>query len=271
METSGNESAAEQAGVPAPQRRVILLGASNVMRGISTIVETAERVWGQPVDLLAATGHGRSYGRTSCVLGRSLPGILQCGLWDDLSQRPPLPTAALVTDIGNDILYGADADQIAAWVDQCLTRLRGVCARIVITELPLTRAASIRPWQYRLIRAVMFPGSRVTFAEAIARAHAVNARVAELAVVHRAVLHVPQLEWYGWDPIHIRRACWSGAWHEILSGWGERATAGPARGSWRRCLRLRCQRPLVRWLFGIEQRRAQPACVLESGSVISLY
>jgi hypothetical protein len=266
-----NISRGESELAPPHRRRVVLLGASNVMRGISTIVETAERVWGQPADVLAASGHGRSYGQTSCVLGRSLPGILQCGLWDALARRPTLPTAALVTDIGNDILYGADADQIAAWVAECLTRLRGVCEPIVMTELPLARVALIRPWQYRWIRTLLFPGSRVTFPEAIARAHELNAHVAELARQHRAVLCAPRLDWYGWDPIHIRRACWSRAWSEILSAGSDPATAQRARGSWRRWWQLRCQRPLVRRLFGVEQRRAQPACVLRSGSAISMF
>ena len=157
----------EPESTASPSRRVVLLGASNVARSMSTVIETAELVWGRPLDVLAACGHGRSYGRTSCVFGRSLPGILECGLWDELSRRPALPTAALVTDIGNDILYGAGVDQIAAWVEQCLTRLRGVCERIVVTELPLARIASVTPRQYDLFRALLFPGSRVTFADAL--------------------------------------------------------------------------------------------------------
>ncbi len=256
---------------PSPSRRIVLLGASNVVRAISTIVETAELMWEPPLDVLAACGHGRSYGRTSCVLGRSLPGILQCGLWDDQQRRPALPTAALVTDIGNDILYGASAGQIAEWVEQCLVRLRGVCDRIVVTELPLARLASFRSWQYRPFRALLFPGSRVTFADAMQRAREVNARVIELAAQYRAVLRTPRLDWYGLDPIHIRRAAWSAAWGEILSGAGERVAPHSARGSWRRWWQLRRQCPQARRLFGITQRREQRACILRSGSAISLY
>jgi hypothetical protein len=255
----------------APSRRVVLLGASNVTRSMSTIVETAELVWGRPLDLLAACGHGRSYGRTSCVFGRSLPGILECGLWDELSRRSALPTAALVTDIGNDILYGAGVAQIEAWVEQSLIRLRAVCERIVITELPLARVASVTPWQYNLFRALLFPGSRVTWADALHRVRELNARVIELARQQRGVLCAPRLQWYGWDPIHVRRAAWPEAWGEILSGWNEQGAAQRARGSWLRWWQLRRQRPLVRRLFGFEQRRAQPTCTLRSGSAISLY
>jgi len=80
--------------VPNPSRRVVFLGASNVVRAISTIVETAELSWGLPLDVLAACGHGRSYGRTSCVLGRSLPGSCSAGFGrissgDLRCRRPP--------------------------------------------------------------------------------------------------------------------------------------------------------------------------------------
>jgi hypothetical protein len=71
-----------------------MLGASNLAIHLPTVVETAARLWGRPLDLLAAIGHGRSYGMTSRVMGRVLPGILQCGLWDDLARRPPAETAA---------------------------------------------------------------------------------------------------------------------------------------------------------------------------------
>ena len=76
-----------------PVRRVVLLGASNLTRGISTVVATAQRVWGQPLEVLAALGHGRSYGIESRVLGRRLPGILNSGLWEALDRSPASPTA----------------------------------------------------------------------------------------------------------------------------------------------------------------------------------
>ncbi len=251
--------------------RVVLLGASNVARGISTILETAELVWGQPLDALIACGHGRSYGAASRLLGRSLPGILECGLWDELARRPALPTAALVTDVGNDILYGASVARIAAWVDQCLARLGDVCQMVVITELPMQRIALITPRQYGLWQRLLFPGSQVTFDDAMARVDELNECLRELARRHGATLCVQPRAWYGLDPIHIRRADWSQAWHEILASWTGHPSAQRARGSWRRWLRLRAQRPLVRSLFGIEQRRAQPSCALRSGTLVSLF
>ncbi len=110
------------------RQRVILLGASNVARGISVITETSRRLHGRPLEIFAAFGRGRSYGRTSRFLGFELPGIAECGLWQSLSDRPPLATSALVTDIGNDLFYDHPLEQIVDWIDACLTRLSSIGA-----------------------------------------------------------------------------------------------------------------------------------------------
>ena len=51
------------------------------------MVETAHGVWGRPLEVFVALGHGRSYGRSTRMLGRQLPGILECGLWPELAAR----------------------------------------------------------------------------------------------------------------------------------------------------------------------------------------
>ena len=101
-----------------PTRRVILLGASNLTRSFPTVVATVRQTWPAPVEIMAAMGHGRSYGQDSSVLGKKISGIFPCALWQDLQNRPSLPTAALVTDIGNDMLYGVSPDQMLDWVER---------------------------------------------------------------------------------------------------------------------------------------------------------
>jgi hypothetical protein len=241
------------------------------MRGISTVVETAQCVWGTPLDVMAACGHGRSYGMTSRVLGRALPAIISCGLWDDLARRPTLPTAALITDVGNDIVYGADVNQIAAWVEQILVRLAPVCQQIVLTGLPLASVQKLSPWTFRMFRTLLFPGSQLTLDAARHQASELNARLHDASIRFNTSFISPRPQWYGLDPIHIRLRYWSRAWSEILGYWNGATSNNSVRGSLLRWIKLRAQRPLYRTLFGIEQRRGQPTCKLHHNTIISLY
>lgn len=253
-------------------RRVVLLGASNLTRGISTVVDTARQIWGAPLEIFAALGHGRSYGMTSAVLARRLPGILQCGLWDALSALPPAPTAALVTDVGNDILYGAPVEAILDWVEECLERLERLDAPIVLTLPPTATVTALSGWRYTVIRACAFPGCRLSRNDAFSRAKQLDEGLQRLAERRGLRAVRPRVEWYGFDPIHIRRRHWPTAWSEVLSGWSDaRDAANLARGSFAQQFYLKSRAPALRTIFGIEQRRAQPSGRLRDGTTIAVY
>lgn len=274
---TGDRAANEPLPEPAdtnpavPPRRVVILGASNVIRNISTVITTAEHFRGQPLDFLAATGHGRSYGLTSRILGRSLPAIRTCALWDALAERPRIPTVSLVTDIGNDLLYGASVETIVSWVDQCLTKLAGISDRLILTELPLENIARLNFYKFFLIRSILFPNSRLTLTAAREMAAALNDRIANLASAYGATLIKPDVGWYGADPIHIHRRHSDNAWQQIMLPWKtDAATRVDPPLSAKRIPSSRC-RPYVRWVMGIEQRRAQPTLRLPSGTQVSFF
>jgi len=256
----------------APGRRVVLLGASNLTRGVATVVETSGRMWGRPLEVFAALGHGRSYGLESSVLGRRLPGIAGCELWDELARRPKLPTAALVTDIGNDLLYEQPLDQIVAWVERCLERLSELGADIVLTRLPVGNLDDLSRARFRFFRAVFVPRCRLDLGEMLRRAYELDARISALAARYEVRTVALRPEWYGLDPIHIRRRHVPGAWHEILSPWasgGDRP--GAVRATLWRTWQVRRLAPARRWIFGVEQRREQPSGRLRDGTTIALY
>ena len=258
-------------GPTTPSRRVILLGASNLTRGISTVVETARLSWGTPLDIMSALGHGRSYGKPTRVLGRSLPGIVDCGLWQDLAARPRIDTTALVTDVGNDILFDVPPTTVITWLDRCLERLAPVTQSLVISELPLTNIAQLSTARFRLFRTILFPRSRMTLSEVNRRAEELNQKLLQLASRYQAHVVTPVRAWYGFDPIHIKMRCWPTAWAQIMNPWSQPTLVHPARGSFFRWLFLRCLIPHQRRLFGFVQRKQQPAATLPDGSQISLY
>ena len=252
--------------------RVILLGASNLTRAISTVVGTAQAMLGSPLELFIAMGHGRSFGRTSRVLGRTLPGIDECGLWDSLKDAPPAPTYALITDIGNDIVYGYDIAMIADWIERTLSRLNDLGARTIITRLPVQSIESLSAIRYQIAKAILFPGRRLSLDEARRRVREIDSAVSTLADHHGATLVDLPGDWYGMDPVHIRRSQHAAAFARIMASWS-RSDGQPveASGSVARWLKLHLARP-QRWgLLGVQLGSTQPAVRLGDGSSVALF
>jgi hypothetical protein len=256
----------------APQRRVILLGASNLTKGIGTVIETAKRIWNEPLDVQTALGHGRSYGRNTRVMGIGLPGIAHCGLWQSLTSAGRLPTAALVTDIGNDLLYEEPVGRIVGWLEACLDRLAAAEATITITRLPVANVQRLSPAKFKLMRSVLYPYSRITLAEITRRAIALDEQVARLAQERSLTVLTHRPEWYSFDPIHIRFTRRAEAWRDILGAWT--ATGGslpPGGNALLRTLHVRTRTPHSRRLLFVSQRRAQPTARFRDGSLLSIY
>lgn len=255
--------------------RIVALGASNLTRGFHTIVSTARSIAGPQTEVVAALGHGRSYGMASRLLVRTLPGILESGLWRQLEVLPPAPTRALVTDVGNDVLYGMPADRIIRWVDEAVARLQGITGDIVLTDLPLDRARRLTRIEFLAFRSIVVPQCRLSLAEVLDTAARVNEGLETIAAARGISYFRLKPEWYGADPIHIRPSLWRTAWREILHG-GERdergvPTAERTAGSRREAWRLYLMRPERQWLFGREQFTPQQGVSLAPGGRVWLY
>ncbi len=263
------------AGSAAPAHRAVVLGASNVVLDLATVVAAARQALAGPLDFLAAVGHGRGYVRPCRVLGRTLPAIVDCGLWAAWEARPPLPTYALLTDIGNDLLYGAGVEPIADGVAACLERLAGRCRQVVMTELPLASLDRLTPRRFRLLRTLFFSFSRLTWESVRERSVALNRRVVALAGEFGAVVRQPRADWYGWDPIHVRRAVRPRVWQEYVSAWCPQAVSAAGlsapHGTWREWWYLSTRAAERRRTWGAVRWRAQPSGWLRDGTQISLF
>lgn len=196
----------------------MLLGASNLTLGFPTVLRTLRAGAGGHLDILAAHGHGRSYGRRSRVMFRWLPGIIDCDLWNHLDGRPEM-TRALITDVGNDLLYGSDVDQLLDWIGVCLGRLAQYNAEMILTLPPLVSLQALPAWRFHLLRRAIFPHSRLKYADAKSMAAELNAGLRELGERHRVQIIEPRRDWYGLDPIHIRPTTWQPAWSQIFETW----------------------------------------------------
>lgn len=255
-------------GAPAIAR-VVALGASNLTRGFQTVVATSRSTWGPRVEVLSAHGHGRSYGASSRFWMRSLPGILQSGLWRQLDALPPAPTRALVTDVGNDILYGFTAGQVLAWVDEAIARLQRITTDITLTGLPLAGIATLTPGRFLAVRSLVVPWCRLSLTHVRDTAERVHDGLVTLAARRRVAFFALEPSWYGVDPIHIRPSRWRSAWQAMLVGRSDRAAG--ARSTAAEGLRLYFLPPERRWLFGREQVTPQAGIPLRAGGRVWLF
>ena len=257
-------------------RRVAVLGASNVALGLPWLVRAARESTtraGGP-ELLVAGGHGRSYGLPTRVLGRSLSGLLDCGVWRHLgnpSQRdPPL---VVLTDIGNDLMYGVAPERLASWVGTCLERLPAD-ARVTVVGPPLATLAELGPVRFLVLRTLFFPARRMTLRhlrEALDRlAHGMRSLADRDP---RVALVEPPARWYGLDPIHTRARHREEAWRSILGIRDAAREPAPSSQPVRPAERVRAwtARPESWALFGVACGSRQPSLRLDDGTSLWLY
>lgn len=272
MNRFGGGAEGPAASSSQPVARLVLLGASNLTRALPTVVGLAEQGLGQPLQVLAALGHGRSYGAWSRCLLRELPGIRECGIWRTLESQPAMPTAALVTDIGNDLIYGFAPHLIARWVEETLDRLAKIGAQTVITTLPICNLEKLSERRYHLMLSVLYPRCKISLATMRDRAYALNDLVREAAARRCLESIEPQPSWYGIDPVHIRTRERRGAWGHVLQSLSaaksQFSSANPAISQRLRIFPLRAEQMRI---CGIQLLTPQPRLRVRSGTTIALY
>jgi len=198
-------------------RTIVIIGASNVTFSLPVIWSTLRQSLNDPFRLMVAAGHGRSFGIPSTVLGRTLPSILECGLWESLERLNSSTTHALVTDVGNDLLYGVDATQTMSWVTETIDRLESQASNILVTGLPIESLRGLSARRFDFFRRLMFPRSNLAFECALSESDAIHRQLLETGGNQAVTNLVPEERWYGLDPIHIRRRCRREAWNRYLS------------------------------------------------------
>lgn len=183
--------------------RIILLGASNLTLSLRLVIHLVQQRFGGPSEILTAVGHGRAYGVSSQMLWRGLPGIADCGLWRQLNSMEPRPTVALLTDIGNDILFGVAPERILRSVEWCIAQLQQQSAQIVVTNLPMASIESLSERRYTFFRNIFYPSSRLSRNETVRCARAVHAGLLNMASRLHFTLYEPEPHWFGMDGIHV--------------------------------------------------------------------
>lgn len=255
-----------------PDHRIVLLGASNLTLGLPRIVNALRSSLPGTIEVMAAHGHGRSYLKWSYVVHRGLPSIRDCDLWKDLKSRPTAAqTYALVTDLGCDLFYGSKPHPIVESATACLRSLADIDARIILARPPLERLNNLKTWEYYLAKNTFFPGPTIPWPTMKDYIHEVDAGVSQYAKELGADHISPPRNWYGIDPIHIRRTMRNQAWKEILSAWRFPHALGVKTPSLSLSLRTWSCKAAESRFVRIARTQPQPVCRWNDGSSLSVY
>jgi len=262
---------------PTPGQRLtgVILGASNVSRGLPRLSAALRSRVDVPVDLFVAAGHGRSYGANSRVWMRRLPSILWCGLWRALDREgigaDGGRTVALVTDVGNDLLYGFPPEQVAAWVREAVGRLVDRGAKVALTRIPLEAVNRVGPGRYRALKTLFVPGCPLSIEGIHSAAAELDGRIAELAAsAGLATIDQPGA-WYGFDSLHPRRRHLDTLWHHACDAWGLPPAQRPMRAGLREWAGLGRRAAEVRQLGRQMRYTRQPIRRYADGGWVALY
>ena len=203
----------------SPNPLFIFLGASNLARGYTALVKAAEN-WMHPhaCEFLGAMGPGRGY----CVPGGMLkvvyPPIASCGILPAAKKKAAHSSrvVALITDVGNDIIYGVPGSRIILTLSEILQDLSAMGAEISITSISVDLERDVGARGYQILRRIYFPFSQISFAEAAQAAKEINRFIENLSSQGIHVIH--GLDRYqGLDRIHHSLLQSSRVWSLIAS------------------------------------------------------
>jgi hypothetical protein len=125
--------------------------------------------------------------------------------------------------------------------------------------------------RYNLTRAIFFPGKGPGWGAMRELAPELDRSLAELAARSDIPCLQPRREWYGYDPIHIRRSRRAAAWCEVLScltGCDGITAARPGLATSIRCWGVS---PALRSICGRTREATQPGLGFPDSSSISVY
>ena len=246
--------------------QIVLLGASNLTLAWPRIMHLVRSRFDGPIQVFTAHGMGRSYcGERSGFGMRRLPGILRSGLWDALSKHAndSAQPVALITDLGNDLVYGRSPTQVAAAAAESINRLRNWHSdcRVVITRPPTDAVNNLGSLRFLICKTVLFPFSSLQLRKIQDAANELDERLVDICNQFAVPLSRPDPGWYGMDPIHVKWNRQTLAFSRFMDLW-------PSNNMTRDTpLQNLTARPTAetRWIFGREQRTPQP--VLTKGNV----
>jgi len=237
---------------------IAMLGASNLTFSLPAAVRLALGLTEGERTLFLAHGPGRSYALRAGMAWVRFEGLSRCGLFARMAQAaeqgPPPRIHALITDIGNDLIYNVPPEPLLEWVERTLDRLLAQGARVAVTAMPFESLRRIPRPTFYFFRTLYYPCCRVPHADMLRRVETVRTGLEDLCAARGLSLLPAPGEWYGLDRIHLRLRQRHVAYRQWLETLFERQLENPLPQLACSNLKLWRHPPSSRWPWGLRQR-----------------
>ena len=155
----------------------ILFGASNLARSFYGLKLSIKRcIHPRSANFIHAMGPGRGYLSQGGILNTTYPPIIDCGILESIQKirKPNQQIIALITDIGNDIMYGIHSEKIIEGLQSILDTLGEVTKNIFITPIPINLKNDIGEFYFRVLRCIFFPKSSIKYSQTLESIKIIN-------------------------------------------------------------------------------------------------
>ena len=202
----------------------LLMGASNLARGYSMLSHTLSKsLENKHSKFLNALGPGRAVCARGGMFNFTYPPIRDCRVIEkaEKESRKASRTVVLITDLGNDLMYGISADTLIESLEEMINRMLEWNAEIFITNIHVDLKKDVSKNAFLFLRFLFYPGSKVAYEEADYFVAKVNEYLEEKSRKNERVFLITGMgSFAGMDKIHYSllktHAAWSLVADEIL-------------------------------------------------------
>ncbi len=202
-----------------PPLLFLFLGASNLARGYTLLTRHLSKCLdGNKPEFINALGPGRGFCARGGMFNFSYPPIQDCRAIEiaERKSRKAQRTVILITDIGNDLMYGISADTLIEGLDSLLARMQKWDAEIFMTSIHVDLKKDVSPTTFFILKSFFYPGSSITYEETELFIEKVNGYLEEKARNNEKVHLIKGMEIFaGLDKIHYSLLKTHSAWSKV--------------------------------------------------------
>jgi hypothetical protein len=182
----------------------VLLGASNLARGYSALTHHISKNISAG-EFLNALGPGRGYCAHGGLFNFTYSPIGECSVMKSAKvyAESGFRITVLLTDIGNDIMYGVSESSLIESLDTLIEKSLKMNAEVFLTSIHVDVSKDMGKTSFKLFKSIFYRNSPVTFEHADSAVKKLNHYVAEKSLQNERVHLVSGLGAFcGLDKIH---------------------------------------------------------------------